>query len=65
MFHFRSRRNIRMVNFFCEKKACGQLFHGVKKIVRILSALNLQLKGSVSRDFLGPFLACTDRSRSV
>ncbi len=23
------------------------------------------LKGSVSRDFLGPFLACMDRSRSV
>jgi hypothetical protein len=29
------------------------------------SFLFSELKGSVSRDFLGPFLACMDRSRSV
>jgi hypothetical protein len=27
--------------------------------------LIIQVKGSVSRDFLGPFLSCMDRSRSV
>jgi hypothetical protein len=30
-----------------------------------LGGLETYIKGSVSRDFLGPFLACMDRSRSV
>jgi hypothetical protein len=41
-------------------------FAPIKRHVRsVPRVLDPELKGSVSQDFLGPFLACMDRSKSV